>query len=61
MNSVKAFRLLLCDFQHFHGENIESGVLNHAEYVTDGTLLYRVGFNDAECALQRLHSFYESS
>ena len=56
MNCVEPFRLLLSNPKHFHTKDIEPGMLDHAENVAGCILGDRVRLDDAECALQSLHT-----
>jgi len=55
MDGVKLLRLMLRDFQHLHGQNVEAIFLELLDDVSDRVLLYRVGLDDGECALQCFH------
>src|ERR1700687_4083772 len=56
MDGVKLFRLMLRDFQHLHGQNMKAIFLELFDDVSDGLLLYGIGLNDSQCALQCFHS-----
>src|SRR5271156_1922246 len=56
MHGVKLLRLILGDFQHLHGENVESVLLELLDDVTDRVLGDGVRFHNGKSALQGFHS-----
>src|SRR6185503_18695743 len=58
MHGVKAFCLLLVDFQHSHADDPEAFFLQHMNNVTGGAFGHCVWFYDGKCALQCVHSCY---
>src|SRR5580704_5273775 len=57
MHGVKLLRLILGNFQHLHGENVEAILLELFNDVADRVLGDGVRFHDGKSALQSFHSW----
>src|SRR6185437_8765035 len=60
MDGVELLRLMLRDFEHLHGENVEAIFLKLLDNVANCVTLYGVRFHDGECTLKSLHNFVVS-